>query len=230
MKFLIPPSEGKSVLNSTDILFKETDFVFKKHVNQIHKKLKLLRVNDYKKVYGVEGEKAKLIHKQNLNIKKSLCSTAIERYTGTVFSNIGFDTFNQTEKDFFNEHFLVFSGLFGMVSPMTLIPNYKLKMNVLQLHKIWNPILTKELEQENIIFDLLPQIHKKAYHNDKSQNIDFVILKNGNKIHAGHFGKMVKGKFIHFVCKNKFTSFEDFIHFEEDGFKWDGKVFIKKNI
>lgn len=228
MKFLIPPSEGKSVSNSTDILFKETDFLFKNKVNQIHKNLKLLTDNDFKKVYGVEGEKAKLIHKQNLNIKNSECSTAIERYTGTVFFNIGYDTFNQTEKEFFNEHFLIFSGLFGMVSPMTLIPNYKLKMNVLQLYKLWNPILTKKLKEENIIFDLLPQIHKKAYQNDKTQNIDFIILKDGKKMPAGHFGKMIKGKFIRFVCKNQFNNFEDFIQFEEDGFKWDRNVFMKE--
>ena len=115
-----------------------------------------------------------------------------------------------------------------MVSPMTLIPNYKLKMNVLSLHKLWNPILTKTLNKEDVIFDLLPQIHKKAYtHNDNCTKIDFIIHKNGNKIHAGHRGKVVKGKFIRFICKNQLTKFEDFTHFEIDGFKWDGKVFLK---
>ena len=45
---------------------------------------------------------------------------------------------------------------------------------------------------------------------------------------AGHFGKMIKGKFIRFVCKNQLNNFEDFIQFEEDGFKWDRNVFMKE--
>jgi len=228
LKFLIPPSEGKSSENFTEIHFKETDFVYKKQVNQILKNLKTVTAKDFKKVYGIAGEKAKLIHKQNVSLKTELCSPAILRYSGTVFTYINYQSFNKIEKEFFNHHFLIFSGLFGMVSPMTLIPNYKLKMNVLQLHKLWNPILTKELAKENVIFDLLPQIHKKAYQNDKTQNIDFIILKDGKKMPAGHFGKMVKGKFIRFVCKNQLNNFEDFIQFEEDGFKWDGNVFMNE--
>ena len=216
------------MVNTTDIKFKETDFVFNKQVNQIYKNLKLVKAEEFKKVYGVEGEKAKLIHNQNISIKKSECSPAIMRYSGTVFTYIDYQSFNGIEKEFFHHHFLIFSGLFGMVSPMTLIPNYKLKMNVLQLHKLWNPVLTKKLNKEDVIFDLLPQIHKKAYQNDKTQNINFIILKDGKKIPAGHFGKMVKGKFIRFVCKNQLNNFEDFIQFEENGFKWDGNVFIKE--
>ena len=227
-KFLIPPSEGKSPENSTDILFKNTFFIYKKQVNQILRTLKSVKLADIKKIYDTSPEKAKLIHKQNLNIKKESCSYAIERYTGTVFTHIDWQAFSHSEKEFFNHHFLVFSGLFGMVSPMTLIPNYKLKMNVLSLHKLWNPILTKTLNKEDVIFDLLPQIHKKAYtQNDNCTNIDFIIHKNGNKIHAGHRGKVVKGKFIRFICKNQLTKFEDFTRFEIDGFKWDGKVFLK---
>jgi uncharacterized protein len=230
LKFLIPPSEGKSILNTTDVLFKDSDFIYKKQVNQIIKTLKLIKEIDFKKVYGVMGEKAKLIHNQNLVIKKSKCTSAINRYSGTVFSNIDYQSFNEYQKEFFNNHFLIFSGLFGMLSPMTLIPNYKLKMNVFQLHKLWNPLLTTELNKEDIIFDLLPQIHKKAYTpNRNCKNIDFVLHKKGKKIHAGHFGKVVKGKFIHFVCKNQLTHFEDFIKFEYDGFKWDGEVFLKNN-
>ena len=230
MKFLIPPSEGKSAENLTNISFKNSDFRFKKQVSELLRKLKSVEDSDFKKIYGVEGNKAKSLHQLNLNINKGFCSPAINRYSGVVFSNIGFETFDSNEKEFFNEHFLIFSGLFGMVQPMTLIPNYKLKMNVLQLHKFWNPVLTKELSNENSIIDLLPQIHKKAHNqNENCTNIDFVIHKNGKKMPAGHFGKAVKGKFIRFVCKNQFTSFEDFIQFEEDGFKWDGNVFMKLN-
>ena len=50
-----------------------------------------------------------------------------------------------------------------MVKPNTLIPDYKLKMNVLGLTKFWSPFLSKELAKEELIIDLLPEIHRKAY-------------------------------------------------------------------
>ena len=141
----------------------------------------------------------------------------------------GFSTTNFQQKEFFDRHFLIFSGLFGSVSPMTLIPNYKLKMNVLQLYKFWNPTLTEELKKENLVVDLLPQIHKKAYtQSENCINIDFSVVKDGKKVAAGHNGKMVKGQFIQFVCRNMITKFEDMIKFEFDGFKWDGKIFLKE--
>jgi len=230
MKFLIPPSEGKSIENSTKILFKTTDYKYTKQVNQVLNNLKSVESSDFKKIYGVEGDKAKLIHEINLKIKNRFCSPAINRYTGVVFSNIGFDSLTNIQKHFFNNHFFIFSGFLGMVRPLELIPNYKLKMNVLKLYKFWNPILTKDLSQEDSIIDLLPQIHKKAYTPNKNcRNIEFIILKNGKKVHAGHFGKAIKGKFIRFICQNQLTHFKELIHFKEDGFKWDGKVFLKES-
>ena len=47
------------------------------------------------------------------------------------------------------KHIYIFSGLFGMLSPKTPIPDYKLKMNVLSLQHHWNPILTEELNKES---------------------------------------------------------------------------------
>lgn len=230
MKYLIPPSEGKTSENLTNIQFKDSKYKFNENVQIILNKLKLIKDSELVKLYGVKKEKVKHIHAINININEALCTPAISRYSGVVFSNISYETFNSTEREFFNEHFLIFSGLFGMVSPFTLIPNYKLKMNVLRLYKFWNSTLTMELKKENQIIDLLPKIHKKAYiQNQNCINIDFVIVKDGLKKPAGHFGKAIKGKFIQYICKNQITRFEDLIQFTEDGFKWDGNSFIKYN-
>ena len=199
----MPPSEGKSPHNTTDIPFIDTNYVYLEQVKQIIKMLNNLKEQDFKKIYCKDIEKAKAIHSKNINVINNKCSPAILRYTGTVYSNIGFDSFSEDEKEFFNQTFFIFSGLLGMVKPLTLIPNYKLKMNVLQLYKFWNPILSKRLYKEDKVFDLLPQIHKKAFNSiDHSINIDFVIYKNRKKVPAGHFGKVVKGKFIQYICKN----------------------------
>ena len=49
----------------------------------------------------------------------------------------------------------------------------------------------------------------------------------GKTTAAGHFGKSVKGEFVRFLAQNQVKSIKDFKDFEYDGFKWDGKNFIK---
>ena len=230
MKYLIPPSEGKTLNNLDDYNFKDTEFPL---INSVEKVLELLKTkktdSEIKAIYGTSLEKSCVFHNQNLNILNSLCNFAINRYTGVVFKNIDWSTFNQDMKLFFNENFFIFSGMFGIVSPMHQIPFYKLKMNVLALYKFWNPIITKQLKNEDVIIDLLPQIHRKAYQQDERViNIDFFHIKNGKKVNAGHFGKAVKGQFIRFVCENKIINIDDFSSFNYNGFVWDGHCIIKE--
>ena len=87
---------------------------------------------------------------------------------------------------------------------------------------------SSSLTHEDIIFDLLPQVHRKAYTPNKNTiQIDFLVQHKGKKSAAGHFGKAVKGQFIRFLATHQITNIKDFKNFEYDGFKWDGKQFVK---
>ena len=228
MKFLIPPSEGKSKVISQDVIFAETNFKFEHHVNQVVRLLSLIEDENLSSVYGTSEEKAMIFHRQNQDIFNSKCAYAIERYTGVVYEHLDWNSLNKKAQSFLDNHIYIFSGLFGMVSPKTLIPDYKLKMNVLSLKRLWGPIITEYLSKEELIFDLLPQVHRKAYTPNKNTvQIDFLVKHKGKTTAAGHFGKSVKGEFVRFLAKNQVKSTKEFSKFEYDGFKWDGKHFIK---
>ena len=230
MKYLIPPSEGKSKVISQDTLFSDTNFKFEHHVNQVVRLLSLIGDEDLSSVYGTSEEKAMIFHRQNQDIFNSKCAYAIERYTGVVYEHLNWETLNKKAQNFLDDHIYIFSGLFGMVSPRTLIPDYKLKMNVLSLQYHWSPILTEELKKEDLIIDLLPQVHRKAYKkSDNVISIDFQVIKKGKKSAAGHFGKAVKGQLIRYIAENQVTNIDDFSGFEYSGFKWDGKAFVKED-
>ena len=84
------------------------------------------------------------------------------------------------------------------------------------------------LKIEELIFDLLPQVYRKAYVPNKNTiQIEFKVEGKGNTRSAGHFGKAVKGKFIRFLSMNQIDNIKDFKDFEYDGFKWNGDCFIK---
>ena len=103
-------------------------------------------------------------------------------------------------------------------------------MNVLSLQHHWNPVLTDRLNDEDVIIDLLPQVHRKAYTPNKKSVIpvDFLIVSKGKKTAAGHFGKAVKGEFIRYMAENNITKIDEFSGFEYEGFRWDGTSFIKE--
>jgi len=230
MKILIPPSEGKTKLKSTGPIFSETNFRFEREVGQIVRLLELIDNEDLKSIYGTSQEKSELFHRQNEDIFKSKCAPAIERYTGVVYEHLKWETLKDTAKEYMEKHVLIFSGLFGMTTPLTMIPNYKLKMNVLSLQYHWNHTLTKILDEEKIIFDLLPQVYRKAYTPNKNNviQIEFKVENKGKKTSAGHYGKAVKGKFIRFLAQNEVTDINEFKNFEYDGFKWEDDHFVKK--
>ena len=228
MKILIPPSEGKAKTKASKTLFSDTNFVFERHVNQVVRLLELIDDEDLRSVYGTSPEKALAFHRQNQDIFKSLCAPAIERYTGVVYEHIDWKTLSVNGKKYMEKNILIFSGLFGMTTPLTLIPDYKLKMNVLSLQYHWTPILTEALQNEELIFDLLPQVYRKAYAPNKNTiQIEFKVEGKGSTRSAGHFGKAVKGKFIRFLSMNQIKNMKDFKDFEYDGFKWNGDCFIK---
>ena len=228
MKILIPPSEGKAKVRSLNVLFRDTNFKFAKYTKQIVDLLCLIENEDLTSVYGTTQDKAIMFHRQNQDVFNSKCVPAIERYTGVVYNHIEWRTLSTKAKNYMKKHIIIFSGLFGLVTPDTLIPDYKLKMNVLSLKSLWGPIISDYLKNEDIIFDLLPQVHRKAYTPSKNTiQIDFLVQNKGKTSAAGHFGKAVKGQFIRFLATNQITKTKDFKKFEYDGFKWDGKQFVK---
>jgi len=226
MLILIPPSEGKSSKNTFRTKFTESDFIFSEKVKQI---IEILKNNneEIQKIYGTSLEKSKELQKKNLDVFSSECSMAIERYTGVVYNQIDWKNFSEESKLYFNSNIRIFSGFFGMVKPNTLIPDYKLKMNVLGLTKFWSPVISEELAKEKIIIDLLPEIHRKAYEHKNIKKVNFYIKKGNKLVSAGHHGKVVKGQFINFLSLNCIINTDEFEKFKYNNYSWDGENFIK---
>ena len=192
MKILIPPSEGKAKVRSLEVLFKDTNFQFAKYTQQIVDLLCLIENEDLTSVYGTTQDKAIMFHRQNQDIFNSKCVPAIERYTGVVYNHIEWSSLSQKSQNYMKKHIIIFSGLFGLLTPDTLIPDYKLKMNVLSLKSLWGPIISDYLKDEDIIFDLLPQVHRKAYTPNKNTiQIDFLVQSKG-KTSAAYWANKVK--------------------------------------
>ena len=123
--------------------------------------LNLIDNEDLRSIYGTSQEKSEGFHRQNEDIFKSRCDYAIKRYTGVVYEHLDWESLDKSAQNYMEKHILIFSGLFGMLEPLTPIPNYKLKMNVLSLQHHWKPVLTDFLNKEELIIDLLLERSRK---------------------------------------------------------------------
>ena len=214
---LIPPSEGKADGGNNKPL---------KFVSGIAADLiEAIKEADSKKLYGLKEkalEKAITVNKEVLNSKTM---PAIERYTGVVYDAIDYQTLKN--KSDFDKKVLIISGLFGLLSPTDLIPNYRLKIDKLKAAKLWVNSNSEQLKDKFVI-DLLPQAHKKAVKYDNGIEVEFVLKKAGKKMSAGHQGKHIKGRFVRWLIENNITAPKHFKDFKEEGYKWTGEIFLKE--
>ncbi|MCA9407838.1 MAG: YaaA family protein [Candidatus Omnitrophica bacterium] len=218
---LIPPSEGKQA-GGTGPALKKVSSTVKTIITQLAD-----QHQNWEKILGVKGKTLEQARHANQNILSFSTMPAVERYSGVVYIAIDYPSFDEKAKAFFNRHVRIVSAVFGLVKPTDLIPDYKLKIEKLGADKHWRPHNGKELKGCFVI-DLLPQTHKKAVVYDDGVAVDFVVVKNGKAIPAGHQGKHIKGRFIRWLCQNQCVDTKLFKKFNEDGFRWNGKGFKKE--
>ena len=212
---LIPPSEGKASGGEY------------KPVSAPKELLSRISESDSNKLYSGTQKSIDEAVKINSEILISKTMPAIERYTGVVYDAINYSTLDTESKRYFNSHVRIISGLFGLVKPQQHIPNYKLKIDKLQVAKYWKESISDKLKNTFVI-DLLPQTHKKAVSYENGIEVEFIITKNDKKKPAGHFGKKVKGTFVRWLVENQVVDVKRMKEFSSEGFKFKKEKENKK--
>ena len=208
--FLIPPSEGKA-LGGT--LWPE---ILSFHFEKPEKIVKHASEKDLKCKEKRFEEAQKLNH---LCIKNEVTQVipATARYNGVMYNAIDYQGMEMNARNIFDTHFLICSGMYGLLHPQDQIANYKLPIETKELSHFWKEKITQKLNESDaeIIIDLLPWSYKKMIDwkklNKKVIVIDFFELKDGKKKKMTHGVKTVKGDWIKKLCEADFTEFERMI-------------------
>lgn len=222
LRILIPPSEGKTPGGEGKPLRR-----VKAPVKEMIERLTTFEGN-WEKLLGVKGGAMAAAIEANRNLLRTATMPAIQRYTGVVYQGIDYSSLENASQVFFDRHVRIVSAIFGLVEPQRPIPDYKLKIEKLEAADYWHPLIARELS-DCLVIDLLPQAHKKAVSYKNGIEVEFFVEKSGKKKSAGHFGKLIKGRFVRWLCENKVESKERFREFEEDGYGWNGEFFLKKD-
>ena len=216
---LIPPSEGKASGGEGNPVKPGKDA--RAMIERLHS-----YKGDWGKLLGVKDKALNEALEANAAVLKASTLSAIERYRGVVYEGINYRSMAAAARRRFDERVRIVSALFGLVKPQDAIPNYKLKMEKLDAAAYWKPIIAEELDGAFII-DLLPKAHQKAVEYGEGVRVDFVVERGGKRKPAGNFGKLIKGRFVRWLCEKNMSDPRRFVDFDEDGYRWNGESFIK---
>lgn len=222
IRILIPPSEGKLPGGQGEPMQNLPEVS-----SEMISKMSKVKQRDWGKILGVKGKALEAAIHVNNHLLTSKTMPAIQRYNGVVYKGIDYPSLDLKEQQYFNQHVRIVSALFGLVEPDRYIPDYKLKIDKLGADKYWKPLNQCELT-DYFVLDCLPQAHKKAVSYDEGQAIEFMFIKNGKKISAGHHGKLIKGKFVRWLCQKQVIDIKALSLYREDGFIWKDGVYAKE--
>jgi len=226
---LLPPSEGKAD-GGTGKAVRIAGLSF----NQLEEQRTTLRAALAAAMKGKEPGRAKLLGVKgtalaaattaNLDVLSSPTMPAIERYTGVLYDALNVESLSTRDRKRLGKQVVIFSGLWGVVRPDDLIPDYKVKMGatlapVGKLSTWWREPLTAALASTvngTVVWNLLPKEHDNAWapftpaHSSSAPSAIFSVkfLDEGKPVKGerafttvNHWNKLLKGALVRFILE-----------------------------
>ena len=146
---------------------------------------------------------------------------AIDRFTGVLYDALDVASLSTRDRERLDDHVVIFSGVFGLLSPRDPIPDHRLKMNV-SLPKVgkvgtaWRPLVTDALAPRvagATVWNLLPNEHAAAWRpaavgspGGPAAMLSVRFLDEKPRTRRGrefstvsHWNKLLKGALVRFV-------------------------------
>ncbi len=243
---LLPPSEGKNPsnteykystvkINKKNNYFTDLDNLRYEISTSLQDQLIKSEPERQEKILELKAKKLEDAIKKTLNFENELTTSAINRYDGVMFKAINFKEMNETQKENFNNSVIFVDGMFGLLKPQDLIPDYKLKITSkfgkYNMTKFWKENLYSKFNNlfsnTQLVIDILPGSHRKVVNFSNINNyveILFAKLVDGKLKNAGHESKKLKGEIVNFIVQKNDTSIEDLKTWKHSlGYSYDSK-------
>lgn len=187
------------------------------------------------KVFGVKGDALAETIQANLDVYSSPLMAAVDRYSpGVMYASMDFAGLPTGSQRRLLENGIIFSGLFGLLRPDDLIPNYRLKMDasVGGLGKVsayWKRPLSDTLNtllQGQAVWNLLPSSHEAAWDDagtyGRMIRVKFFKEEDGERKAVSHGVKELRGALVAYIVNETADSVDALDVWEApDGYEVD---------
>ena len=209
-------------------------FNFFKELNQKRQKLidavqrTIQEEEDLESIFGLKGESLEEAVEANMEIYNAPLMSAFDRYSpGRLYAAIDFQNLPTGAQRRLLENGIIFTGLFGILRPDDLIPNYRLRMDdeipeVGRVYKFWRPLISPLLNrvlEDRWVWNLLPRGHRRAWDDkhtyERLVNVSFYKeTKDGERSAVTQEVKELQGGLVNFIVEETVEDMESFREWE----------------
>jgi hypothetical protein len=172
-------------------------------------------------LFGVKGDHLEEALEVNLNIYDAPLMSALDRYSpGVMYAAMDFPGLPTGAQRRLLENGIIISGLFGLLRPDDLIPNYRLRIDaklpdVGKIAKYWKPLISPLLNEAvsgKFVWDLLPHAHRAAWEDEQTYEqivqVKFYDVKDGERKPVTHNVKTLRGELVNFIVRETLEDLE----------------------
>ncbi len=243
---LLPPSEGKCPggnpfapdmfdyrSSSTFNYFSELNPERRKLITALQETITAGK--DLETLFGIKGESLDQAVEANMQVFDAPLMSAMQRYSpGVMFKSMDFAGLPTGAQRRLLENGIIVSGLFGLLRPDDLIPDYRLRIDAVmpaigKVSRYWRPYISPLLNEAlkgHIVWNLLPTSQKEAWDDAHSYEqmieIRFFDEENGERKAITHGVKPLRGQLVNVIVREAIERMEDLKDWEHPaGYVYD---------
>jgi len=191
---------------------------------------------ELERLFGVKDETLQEAVDANMNLFGGPLLAAVDRYRpGVMYRAMEFTELPTGAQRRLLENGVIFSGLFGLLRPDDLIPEYRLKIDaklpeVGKVASYWKPIVSPILNrvlEGKFIWNLLPASHQEAWDDEGTYRamVEVKFFKDdgsGERKPVTHGVKELRGSLVNFVVRDPAESIQALLDWEApEGYELD---------
>lgn len=191
--------------------------------------------DELEEIFGVKGEALEAALKANLEILRAPLMSALDRYSpGVMYEAMDFAGLPTGAQRRLLENGIIFSGLFGLLRPDDLIPNYWLRMDaalpeVGKVYQFWRPRLSGVLNatlKDRVVWNLLSGLHEKAWDDEHTYHmlidVQFVRESGGERKTLTKGLKPLRGQLVNYIVRETVEEIDGLIDWTHpEGYRYD---------
>lgn len=241
MKIIFSPSKGMKYKNLKFDTNKE--LIFPDKTNFLMNSLQKFSIEDIEKIFKIKGKILEETYNNIKNYTNLEKYESINLYDGVTFRQLELENYSLKQVNYLTKNLLIFSALYGVVFPNTLIKPYRLDMSINfleeNLYKYWKRDINNYLTtfSDEIFINLASNEFSKILDYKKFNIIDieFRQLIDGKLKNISTEGKKARGMLLNYLVKNEIFDIEVIKNFSENGYSFSFQnstekkmIFIKK--
>ena len=185
-------------------------------------------------LFGVKGEDLERAVEINREIYSASLMSALDRYSpGVMYQAMDFAALPTGAQRRLLENGIIFSGLFGLLRPDDLIPDYRLKIESLlpgvgKVSTYWRERMSSLLNlrlKGRVVWNLLPTVHQDSW-TDEATYIEMILVRfvkkeKGEFKPVTHGIKGLRGKLVNYIVRETVDDPELLLEWKHpDGYKY----------